>query len=51
MYTVEAFEDVKRHMDDSSIFLRRGSTRKWMGERLYWSLTKAFGVDKVIYHS
>jgi hypothetical protein len=44
IYTVEAFEDVRKHMDENSIFIvHLGSTRKWMGERLYWSLTQAFG--------
>jgi spermidine synthase len=46
IYTVEAFRDVRKHMDADSIFLvHLGSTRKWMGERLYWSLTKAFGAE------
>jgi spermidine synthase len=46
IYTVEAFEEVKKHMDENSIFVvHLGSTRKWMGERLYWSLTRAFGAE------
>ncbi len=46
MYTVEAFKDVMKHMDKNSIFLvHLGSTREWMGERLYWSLTEAFGTE------
>src|SRR4030066_1470059 len=46
IYTVEAFEDVKKHMDEKSIFVvHLGSTRRWMGERLYWSLTQAFGAE------
>ncbi len=46
IYTVEAFQDVQKHMDSNSIFLvHLGSTRQWMGERLYWSLTKAFGSE------
>ncbi len=46
MYTVESFKDVQKHMDNNSIFIvHLGSTRIWMGERLYWSLTKAFGAE------
>jgi hypothetical protein len=46
IYTVEAFQDVQKHMDENSIFLvHLGSTRKFMGERLYWSLAQAFGIE------
>jgi hypothetical protein len=46
MYTVEAFKDIKNHMDEDAIFLvHLGSSREWMGERLYWSLTEAFSVE------
>jgi SAM-dependent methyltransferase len=46
MYTVEAFRDVMKLMNKNSIFLvHLGSLRKWMGERLYWSLTEAFGKE------
>jgi len=49
MYTVEAFRDVKRLMNPQSIFMvHLSSTRKWMGERLYWSLTEAFGKEPVL---
>lgn len=44
IYTVEAFRDVKKHMRPGSIFVvHLASTRKWMGERLFGSLTEAFG--------
>jgi spermidine synthase len=50
IYTVEAFRDVRKHMDSNTIFLvHLGSTRKWMGERLYWSLTKAFGAEPSLF--
>ncbi len=49
MYTVEAFRDVKRLMNPQSIFMvHLSSTRKWMGERLYWSMTEAFGKEPVM---
>jgi SAM-dependent methyltransferase len=44
IYTVQAFQDVRRHLRPDSVFVvHLSSTRKWMGERLYWSLTEAFG--------
>jgi len=46
IYTAEAFKDVRRHMDENSIFLiHLGSAREWMGQRLYWTLTEAFGAE------
>jgi hypothetical protein len=49
IYTVQAFEDVRRHMRDDSVFVvHLSSTRHWMGERLYWSLTKAFGREPTL---
>jgi hypothetical protein len=43
VYTVQAFEDVRRHMTSESIFVvNLSSSRPWMGERLYKSLTLAF---------
>jgi spermidine synthase len=50
IYTVEAFRDVKRHLAPGSFFVvHLGSTRPWMGERLYWSLTEAFGREPSLY--
>jgi len=50
MYTVESFKDVKKHMNNDSIFLvHLGSTRPWMRERLYWSLTNAFGYEPKLF--
>src|SRR5260221_7875688 len=44
IYTSDAFRDVRRHMLPDSIFvLHLSSTRPWMGMRVYWSLTDAFG--------
>jgi len=49
MYTVEAFRDVRRLMNEKTIFMvHLSSTRKWMGERLYWTLTEAFGKEPVL---
>ena len=49
MYTVEAFQDVRQLMHEGTIFMvHLSSTRKWMGERLYWSLTEAFGKEPVL---
>jgi hypothetical protein len=49
VYTVQAFEDVRRHMNDDSVFVvHLSSARDWMGERLYWSLTKAFGREPTL---
>jgi hypothetical protein len=49
IYTVEAFRDVRRHMNATSIFVvHLSSTRPWMGERLYWSLEKAFGREPAL---
>jgi spermidine synthase len=50
MYTVESFQDVQRHMGPESVFvLHLSSTRPWMGERVYWSLTKAFGREPTLF--
>jgi hypothetical protein len=49
IYTVQAFEDVRRHMNPDSVFVvHLSSSRHWMGERLYWSLTKAFGREPAL---
>ena len=46
MYTVEAFKDVRKHMDEQSIFLVHViSHREWIGKRLYWTLAAAFGKE------
>ena len=50
IYTVEAFRDVRRHLTPDSFFVvHLGSTRPWMGERLYWTLTEAFGREPGLY--
>ena len=44
MYTVESFRDVQRLMKPETLFVvHLSSTRAWMGERLFWTLTEAFG--------
>ncbi len=50
IYTVEAFRDARRHMHDHSLLVvHLSSTRQWMGDRLYWSLTEAFGTTPRLY--
>lgn len=50
IYTTDAFADVRRHMNSDSIFVvHLSSTRPWMGERLYWSLTDAFGREPALF--
>jgi len=50
VYTVEAFRDVQKHLTKDSFFIvNLSSTRKWMGERLYWSLTEAFGREPLLF--
>jgi spermidine synthase len=52
MYTVESFKDVRKHMNQNSIFLVNLATgRPWMDLRLYWSLTEAFGYEPKIFSS
>ncbi|HSG44970.1 MAG TPA: hypothetical protein VLA72_17620, partial [Anaerolineales bacterium] len=49
MYTVEAFRDVRNLMNPQSIFIvHLSSSRKWMGERLYWTMTEAFGREPIM---
>lgn len=46
IYTTDAFRDVRRRMAPDSIFVvHLGSTREWMGRRLFASLTAAFGKE------
>ncbi|MCZ6690185.1 MAG: hypothetical protein O7H41_11315 [Planctomycetota bacterium] len=43
VYTLESFEQMKRLLAPEGVFcLSLGSTRPWMGERTYWTLTRAF---------
>lgn len=50
IYTVEAFRDVRRHLRPESFFvLHLSSSRRWMGERVYWSLAEAFGKEPLLY--
>ena len=50
IYTEDAFRDVRRHMSPDSMFVvHLSSTRPWMGERLYWSLTDAFGREPALF--
>lgn len=50
IYTTEAFRDVRKHMGPDSMFVvHLSSTREWMGRRLYWSLTDAFGREPALF--
>lgn len=50
MYTVEAFRQIKKLLEHDGIFtLNLSSTRPWMGERIYWTLTEAFGKEPKIF--
>ncbi len=50
IYTADAFRDVRRHMTPSSMFVvHLSSSRPWMGERLFWSLTDAFGREPALF--
>ena len=52
IYTVEAFKRIKELLAPNGIFcLNLSSTRPWMGERIYWSLTKAFGTGPKLFQS
>ncbi len=44
VYTVEAFREMKRLLAPGGVFcLNVSSYRPWIGDRVYWSLTEAFG--------
>ena len=50
MYTTEAFRDVRKRMSRDSLFVvHLSSSREWMGRRLYWSLTDAFGSEPALF--
>jgi hypothetical protein len=52
IYTVDAFERIKELLTPDGVFcLNLSSTRPWMGERVYWSLAKAFGVEPRLFQS
>jgi SAM-dependent methyltransferase len=52
VYTVGAFKRIKELLAPDGIFcLNLSSTRPWMGERIYWSLTQAFGTEPRLFQS
>ncbi len=52
IYTTEAFRDVAKHLSNDGIFVvHLSSTRSWMGERLYRSLTDALGKEPLLISS
>jgi SAM-dependent methyltransferase len=51
-YTVEAFRRIKELVAPNGIFcLNLSSTRPWMGERVYWTLSEAFGTEPKLFQS
>ena len=51
-YTVEAFRQIKNLLAPNGIFcLNLSSTRPWMGERAYWTLSEAFGTEPRLFQS
>ena len=52
IYTVGAFRRIKDLLAPNGIFcLNLSSTRSWMGERVCWSLTQAFGAEPRLFQS
>lgn len=51
-YTVEAFRRIKELLAQDGVFcLNLSSTRPWMGQRVYWSLSEAFGMEPRLFQS
>lgn len=52
VYTVESYRRIRELLAPGGVFcLNLGSTRAWMGERTYWSLTEAFGREPTLFQS
>ncbi len=52
VYTLESYQTIKTLLAPNGIFiLNLGSTRPWMGERTYWTLTEAWGEEPVVLQS
>ena len=52
VYTLESYQTIKTLLAPDGIFiLNLGSTRPWMGERTYWTLTEAWGEEPVVLQS
>ncbi|MEE8134518.1 MAG: hypothetical protein V3T56_05650 [Gemmatimonadales bacterium] len=52
VYTLESYQTIKTLLAPDGIFvLNLGSTRPWMGERTYWTLTEAWGEEPVVLRS
>ena len=52
VYTLEAYREIKRLLTPEGVFvLNLGSTRPWMGQRTYWTLAEAWGVEPVVMQS
>ena len=52
VYTVESFARMKRLVKPGGVFcLNVSSYRPWIGDRVYWSLTEAFGSEPTVLRS
>lgn len=52
VYTVESYRRIRELLAPGGLFcLNLGSTRPWVGERTYWSLTEAFGREPTRFQS
>ncbi len=52
VYTVESYRQIRELLAEGGVFcLNLASTRPWMGERTYWSLTEAFGEEPKVLKS
>jgi len=52
VYTVESYRRIRELLAPGGVFcLNLGSTRPWVGERAYWSLTEAFGREPARFQS
>ena len=52
VYTVESYRQIRRLLAPGGVFcMNQISSRPWMGERTYWSLTEAFGTEPLVLRS
>jgi hypothetical protein len=52
VYTVGSYRSIRDRLEPDGVFcLNLSSTRPWMGQRTYWSLTEAFGREPTVLRS
>ena len=52
VYTLESYQKIKTLLaPDGTFVLNLGSTRPWMGERTFWTLTEAWGEEPAVLRS